>query len=88
MIAKTFHEAADQHHVDKLLVGASPIFGLSQFEGLLVQFVELVIVDNDLLGGLGVAIGQHGHGLVGDVVQERLHFGEQRLGFGRQRGSG
>ena len=87
MIAKTLHEAADKHHVDELLVGAGPILGLSQFEGLLVQFVELVVVDDDLLSGLGVAVRQHGHGLVGDVVQERLHFGEQRLGFGRQRGS-
>ena len=31
VIAKTLHEAADQHHVDELLVGASPIRGLSQF---------------------------------------------------------
>ncbi len=25
VIAKTLHEAADQHHVDELLVGAGPI---------------------------------------------------------------
>ena len=56
MIAKTLHEAADQYHVDELLVGAGPILGLSQFEGLLVQFVELVVVDDDLLGGLGVTV--------------------------------
>lgn len=57
VIAKTLHEAADQHHVDELLVGAGPIRGLSQFKGLLVQFVELVVVDDDLFGGLGVAVG-------------------------------
>ena len=39
------------------------------------------------LGGLGVAVGEHGNHLVGHIVKERLHFGEQRLGIGRQRGS-
>ena len=51
-----------------------------------MQFVKLVVVDDDLFGSLRVAVRQHGHGLVGDPVQELLHFGEQRLGFGRQRG--
>ena len=43
VIAETLHEAADQDHVDELLVGALPILGLGQFEGLLVQSVELTV---------------------------------------------
>lgn len=88
MIAETFHEAAGQDHVDELLVGALPILGLGQFEGLLVQGVELVVVEDDFLGGLGVAVVEHGDHLVGHMVQECLHFGEQRLGIGRQREAG
>ncbi len=63
------------------------IFGLCQFEGLLVQGVELVVAEDDLLGHLGITVGEHGNHAIGGLVQERLHFGEQRLSVLRQRRS-
>ena len=39
MVAEALHEAADQHHVDELLVRAREVFGLGELERLLVQVV-------------------------------------------------
>ena len=37
VVAKTLHEAAEQHDVDQLLTAAGPLVGQSQVEGLVVQ---------------------------------------------------
>ena len=50
---------AEQHDVDQLLTAAGPLVGQSQVEGLVVQRVELVVVEDDLLGGFGVAGLEH-----------------------------
>ena len=51
----------------------------------MVQRVELVVVEDDLLGGFGVAVLQHDDDAVGGHRQELLHLGEQLRGLGRQR---
>lgn len=71
--------AADEHHVESCWLVLPPIFGLCQFEGLLVQWwaSSLLLAEDDL-----PATGYHGrrawnHAIMVSV-QERPHFAQTR----------
>lgn len=84
MIAEALQEAAQQHNINGLLTGN--VVGQSQIEGLVVQLIQLVIGQNDGLGGLGITVGKHSHQLVSSVIEELNHLGKHRLsGFGNRR---